>query len=123
MLRMQLHVLSANFPVDECSDIHSIIMFFKQSSASQRELMSEVCSLVAHILVMPATNTISERSFTSLRRVKDYLRSENRLNSVMLLHIHKEKNDSLSLISIANDFLQGSGHRQTVFGTFTDSDV
>ena len=88
--------------------------------------MSEVCSLVAHILVMPATNAISERSFSSLRKVKNYLRStmtENRLNSVMLLHIHKEKTDSLSLISITNDFVQGTDHRQTVFGTFTDSDV
>ena len=67
-----------------------------------------------------------ERSFSSLRRVKNYLRStmtENRLNSVMLLHIHKERTDSLSLIDVANDFIQGSDHRHTVFGTFTDSDV
>ena len=69
--------------------------------------MSEVCSLVSHISVMPATNAVSERSFSSLRRVKNYLRStitENHLNSVMLLHIHKEKTDSLSLIDVANDF-------------------
>ena len=41
----------------------------------------------------------------------------------MLLHIHKGRTDSLSLIHVANDFLQGSDHRHTLFGTLTDSDV
>ena len=35
MLCIQLHVLAANFPPYENSDIHSIIMFLKQRSASQ----------------------------------------------------------------------------------------
>ena len=75
--------------------------------------MSEVCSLVSHTSVMPATNAVSERSFSSLRRAQNYLRStmtENCLKNVMLIHIHKGRTDSLSLIDIANDFIQGSDH-------------
>ena len=33
------------------------------------------CVLHARILVMPATNAVSERSFSALRRIKSYLRA------------------------------------------------
>ena len=48
------------------------------------------------ILVMPATNASSERSFSMLRCMKTYLRStmkQERLNRIMTLHIHKELTD------------------------------
>ncbi len=94
MLHMQLNILALNYPPDAGNDVHSIIKFLRLSSISQRELISQVCSLVSHILVMPATNAISERSFSSLWRVKSYLRStmsESRLNNLMMLHIHEER--------------------------------
>ncbi len=103
-----------------------LLKYLRRSSISQRELISQVCSLVSQILVMPATNAISERSFSSLKRVKSYLWStmtESRLNNSMMLHTHKERTDSLSLISIANNFVDLSDHRQTMFGTFTESDL
>ena len=71
---------------------------------------------------MPATNAVSERSFSSLRRVKNYLRatmSQTRLNSLMVLHVHKSLTDSLSLIDIGNDFVKGSNHRESIFGKFS----
>ncbi len=126
MLHMQLNIPAQNYPPDAGSDVHSIIKFLRLSSISQRELISQVCSLDSHILVMPATNAVSERSFSSLRRVKSYLRStmsESRLNNLMMLYIHIERSDSLSLISIANNFVDLSDHRQTMFGTFTESDL
>ena len=60
------------------------------------------------ILVMPATNASSERSFSMLRCMKTYLHStmkQERLNSIMTLHIHKELTDKLELPEIANDFI------------------
>ena len=74
---------------------------------------------------MPATNAISERSFSSLRRVKNYLRStmtQERLNNVMILHVHKERTDNLSLVDIGNEFVHGSVHRQHIFGKFLETD-
>ena len=75
---------------------------------------------------MPATNAISEHSFSVLRRVKSYLRStmnQERLTHLMTLHIHKQLTDELDLISLANQFVAGDTHRLTVFGTFTLTDA
>ena len=82
-------------------------------SATQKELLSEVCKLARLILVMPATNASSERSFSSMRRLKTYLRNtmcQSRLNHVMLLSIHQEKLDALSMDDIAEEFIQGNDH-------------
>ena len=56
-------------------------------------MLSEVKKVIRLILVLPATNAISERSFSTLRRVKTYLRStmtEVRLNSLMKLQIYRD---------------------------------
>ena len=66
------------------------------------------------VLVIPVTNGSSERSFSAMRRVKSYLRStmsQERLNHLMILHVHKDLTDKLNLISIANEFV-------SLFGTF-----
>ena len=57
---------------------------------------------------MPASNAMSERSFSTLRRVKTYLRStmrQDRLNYLMILHVHKERTDALDLKEVANEFV------------------
>ena len=85
--------------------------------------MSEVCTLFHIILVMPATNAVSERSFSALRRVKSYLRStmtQRRLNNIMVLHVHQT--DQLLLIEIGNEFGQCSGHQRHLFGKFLLTD-
>ena len=70
---------------------------------------------------MPATNSTSERSFSAMRRVKSYLRStmnQERLNSLMILHVHKDQTDVLDLPSVANEFVNKSERRTHVFGKF-----
>ena len=42
--------------------------------------------------------------------------SQSRLNPMMILHVHKTKTDSLSLINIANEFIKLSDHRLAIFG-------
>ena len=64
---------------------------------------------------MPATNAVSERSFSAMRCLYTYLRtnmSQNGLNNMMVLHVHKEKTDALKL---ANEFAFGSKHRLKQF--------
>ena len=73
------------------------------------------------ILVMPATNAFSEKSFSALRHVKSYLRStmtQERLNHYMLLNIHKEKVDSLNLKEVQNEFVSLSDHRIGIFAKY-----
>ena len=70
---------------------------------------------------MPSTNAVSERSFSSLRRVKTYLRStmtQERLNNCMILSVHKEETDQLELLDIAKDFAF-SDHRKDIFEVLT----
>ena len=60
------------------------------------------------MLVMAATNAISEHSFSALKWVKTYLRSttgEGRLNRLMLLHVHKELADGIDMVKVANLFV------------------
>ena len=78
------------------------------------------------ITVMPATNASSERSFSAIRRLKSYLRStmtQERLNHLMMLHIHKDITDSIDLSDVANDFVRNCEHRsgQTFLGNFNHS--
>ena len=77
--------------------------------------------------MMPATNAGSERSFSAVRRIKSYLRStmsQQRLNHLMLLHVHKDRTDGLDLVDVANDFIFGSEDRKNLFGAkFSSSDL
>ena len=77
--------------------------------------------------MMLATNARSERSFSALRRAKTYLlltMSQQRLNQLMLLHVRKDRTDSLNLVDVANDFISGSDYRKNFFGKeFNSSDL
>ena len=68
---------------------------------------------------MPAT---SERSASSLRLIKSYLRatmSQLRMKNLMVLHIQKQSLDEMSMIKVANDSVAEGGHQLTLFGKFT----
>ena len=70
---------------------------------------------------MPATNAMSERSFSALRQLKSYLQAtmtQTRLNSILVLYIHQQYTDSLDLKEVGNEFVTGFEHRQTLFGRF-----
>ena len=62
-------------------------------------------------MITPATNAVSERSASCLRRLKNWLRtatSQERLNYLILLSVHKNKTDELKLTDIAKQFCQGN---------------
>ena len=115
VLKTQLQILSTKFdkPVS-----FSAVKEFLVDLGEARSVLSEVVKLVELILVMPATNATSERSFSALKRVKTYLRAsmkQQRLNNLMLLHAHKELTDKLDLVACANDFVSANEHRLQVF--------
>ena len=43
--------------------------------------------------------------------------TQQRLNHLMLLHIHKCHTNNLDLIDVANDFIDGNEHRKNFFGS------
>ena len=86
-----------------------------------KEMFSEIDKLLRLYLTIPVTTATAERSFSSLRRIKTYLRStmtEQRLNNILLLHTHKEMTDALDLTEIARSFVSSNERRTEFFGNF-----
>ena len=88
---------------------------------------NDYIKLLKLMIVIPATNGESERSFSAMRRLLTYLRSsisDNRLNNSMVLHyIHKEELDNRSLIDIENNFVDGNECRKSMLGMFKQTDI
>ena len=119
-LSTQLEIFATNFH-DKVTNIHDILKFLQGLSAGQRVFLKQVCFVARLILVMPATNAASERSFSVMRRLKNYLRStmsQPQLNHLMVLSIYKELLDDLDLSTTANEFVGNSEHRANVFGNY-----
>jgi len=124
VLKAQLLTFGIEFRRVNGSNIEQVTIFdiknyFSTLSSAHRLLLSEVCIIIKLILVMPATNSTSERSFSALRRVKTYLRNtmtQQRLNNLMVLHVHKDLTDSLDLKAVAIEFIGNSEHRLNIFG-------
>ena len=71
----------------------------------------EVIILLKILMAAFATNAVSERSASQLRRAKTWLKttmSQERLHYLMLLSTHKDKTDELDLIKVALDFREGN---------------
>ena len=122
-MQTQLAIFGVNYGYDGKAKItiFEIKEYFLALSTSQRSLLSEVCLLLQLILVLPATNATSERSFSALRRVKSYLRNtmgQKRLNSLMVLHVHKDLTDKLNLKDVANEFVGAAECRLSMYGKF-----
>ena len=116
----QLELLGTFFSsYEQKPTLMEIRNYFKSLSPAQRKCMSEILILLKLLMMIPATNAVSERSASAVRRVKGYLRStmsQVRLNSLLMLHVHKERTDNLT--SCLNKIFSGSEHRASVFGVF-----
>ena len=74
---------------------------------------------------MPTTNAVRERSFSAMKRAKTYLRSTTfgcRLNHLMVLHVHKNRTDSLNMTEVANAFVERNDSQHPIFGVFGEMD-
>ena len=99
-------------------DIHA---HFTSLSPAQLALMPQVVLVVKFVLLMPATNAVSERSASAMRRIKTYLRStmtQTWLNNTMVLHIHNHLTDNVDHTSVLNEFASANDERRKLFGTF-----
>ena len=78
--------------------VHDAVRALSELSVAERTAFSGVLSVLKLLLVLPATNATSQQSFSALRQIKTYLRStmsQERLNNMMFLHVHKEQVDRL----------------------------
>ena len=82
-------------------------------------MLSEIYKVLKIYFTIPVTIATAERSFSSLRRLKTYLRStmtQSRLNNLFILYVHAEKTDELDLKFIAKEFVSVNQRRLNYFG-------
>ena len=78
------------------------------------------------IMFFSLSDPVSKRSrnskLSALKRIKSYLRStmkQERLNSLMTIHVHKDKTHKPELRAIGNEFVAANAQRTNIFGTFS----
>lgn len=84
-------------------------------------MFSEINLLLRLYMTIPITTATAERSFSTLRCLKSYLRStmtDKRLNNLLLIHTHKDLCDKLDLVKIAQSFVSANNRRKNYFGNF-----
>ena len=104
--------------VKKVTNIRTISSAMLESSIYQK-MLTEVHKLLMLYFIFPVTTSTAERSFSTLRRIKTFLRStmtESRLNNLFLLHIHKSRTDALNLEVIASEFISANRRRINYFG-------
>ena len=103
----------------ELKSIADIVDIFNEpENACLTDLLTEFHTFLRIMLTIPVTSCTSERSFSALRRLKTYLRStmtQNRLNDLAILHIHKDLSKNIDINSIANDFINVNNIRRNTF--------
>ena len=95
----------------------------KNNNPSYKVILSEIHRLLRLYLIVPVTSATSERTFSVLKRLLVYLRStmtEKRLNSCLLVHVHKDILDELNLKEIAVEFVsvKFNDERRKHFGRY-----
>lgn len=101
------------------SSIDEAVTLFRSLSTECRQLFPHVEQLLRLLLVLPVSSASSERSFSSLRRLKTWLRAtmtQQRLNHIAVLHTHQEELDALDTSSILSEFIAASDIRGSIFG-------
>ena len=103
-LRTQLLIFSGICKTNQLDTgylLSDIINLFKTLLKPQISPISQVACLLKLIIVMPATNAVSERPFSAMRRLKIYLRTNmgmDRPNNIMVLYVYKPRTDCLDMI-------------------------
>ena len=118
-LRAQLPSFKSMFKKKDNLVFGDIIDYFKKLEPQILSLLSEVCKIVKLILVLPASNAESERSFSKMKLVKDRLRSTmnaKKLNHFMIVGHNKDIFDNLDFEEIADEFISRTDRRQKILG-------
>ena len=70
-------------------------------------MLGEIDKLLQAYLTFPVTSVTAKKSFSSLCRIKTFLRSRmthQRLNNLFLMYVHTARTDAWDLLFVANEF-------------------
>ena len=104
------------------NEIHTAV---KGLGAHERSAICNVIIIVNLLLVNPCSSASGERTTSTARRIKTWLRAnmnQERFNSVAFLNHHKNRTDKINIVDIANSFVCND-NKQRHFGKFTEKDL
>ena len=125
-LSSELQSLKTILNGDKPSHNHDIVKTLKSRDRTTWLLIPSVIKVIKLSLVMAATSVIAERSFSSMRRLKTWLRftmKQKRFNSIAILSTHKDLTDEINFAEVGNIFVSGHEHHYNHFGHFTSEDL
>ena len=95
-----------------------VIRYLKEKPEA-KQFFPRVTRLVKILITIPGTSCTNERCFSTLRRLKDFLRStmaEDRLNDLTILNIYRDiLNAIIDLEKVMNVFIQENELHLTTF--------
>ena len=107
-------------PITKITKVRTIAELLTEVEVG-KSMLPEVSTLLQIYFTLPVTTATAERSFSALRRLKTFLRStmtQPRLNSAMLLHVHKERCAKLDILELSKLFASANDRRKHFFGRF-----
>ena len=116
----QLSTLEVMLKEEKISCFDEILLAVSKFPELEKKLIQEVQTVCKLLAVNPATSAAGERSFSSARRLKTWLRSrmgDERFSNLAVLNGHKRRIDSVSLTLVAQEFVSRNENRKRNFGT------
>ncbi|XP_025265106.1 zinc finger MYM-type protein 1-like [Camponotus floridanus] len=99
------------------SNLREIVNFLRKNEWSMG-LIPDYVKFIKLLMTIPGSSCTNERSFSVLRRLKNYLRTtmlQDRLNHVAILHIYNDITDKLDIEILMDEFIARNVKRTTVF--------
>ena len=119
----QLSTLEVMLKEEKISCFDEILLAVSQFPEPEKKLIQEVQTVCKLLAVNPATSAAGERSFSSARRLKTWLRSrmsDDRFTNLAVLNGHKQRTDSVPITEVAKEFVSRNENRKRNFGKFKE---
>ena len=125
-IQTEVYTLKTIFKDTSCINFEDMLKHIKSLNSSTRALIPNVINVFKLIIINPATSCTPERSFSTARRLKTWLRSTmttKRFNNLAILTIHKELTDQIDFVAVGNEFAAKHDARKMSFGKFVPTDL
>lgn len=120
-LHMQLTLLGDLSKTKGLKSAQEVAGFIAALHPQTRELLTEVEKLTELSLCLPVSAASSERSFSTLCRLKTWLRNnmtQSRLTHLTSLNVHRDILYKIDIQPLMKTFIQNTSERKSTFGVF-----
>uniref|UniRef100_H2XRJ7 Zinc finger MYM-type protein 1-like n=1 Tax=Ciona intestinalis TaxID=7719 RepID=H2XRJ7_CIOIN len=113
-VQLKSYTAHKNLSISGIEDLRSLFA----SNESLAIMMPNISNLLKIYMTIPCTTCEAERCFSTLRRIKNYLRTtmtQNRLKNLVLLNVHQAEAAHLNLVPIVNSWIDQATVRKNTF--------